>query len=107
MELEPKPLDVAFLTKLRILGAIEGVSTLLLFGVAMPLKYMAGIPLAVSIMGSLHGVLFMALVALNAIALDRVPIGTKTAVAGVVGAVIPFGPFVVDHLCLKPLTDPA
>ena len=104
---ETKSLDAAFLTKLRILGVVEAFSTLLLFGVAMPLKYMAGIPLAVTIMGSLHGVLFMALVALNAIALDRIPIGTKTAVAGVVGAVIPFGPFVVDHVYLKPLAQSA
>ena len=32
---------------LRILGNIEGVSYLILLGIAMPLKYWGGIPLAV------------------------------------------------------------
>jgi integral membrane protein len=89
--------DRTFLKRLRILGAIEGVSTLLLFGVAMPLKYGFDMPLAVTVAGSIHGLLFMALVAANAVAVERVPIGTKLCVAGVVGAVIPFGPFVVDR----------
>ena len=34
---------------LRLIGIIEGVSTLTLFGIAMPLKYAAGLPLAVTI----------------------------------------------------------
>ena len=46
---------------LRILGNIEGVSLLLLLlGVAMPLKYAFGLPLAVKIVGMAHGVLFLA-----------------------------------------------
>jgi integral membrane protein len=99
-------MDTAFLNKLRLLGAIEGVSTLVLFGVAMPLKYFYGMPLAVSIAGSLHGALFVGLVIMNTIAVQRVPIGPKLCVAGVMGAVIPFGPFVVDHW-LKRLPEAA
>lgn len=98
--------DTAFLAKLRLLGHIEGVSTLVLFGVAMPLKYLYAMPLAVTVAGSLHGLLFMALVAVNAIAIDRVPIGTRLCAAGVVGAVIPFGPFVVDRW-LRRIGQPA
>ena len=45
---------------LRILGNIEGVSYLLLLGVAMPLKYAFGLPLAVKVVGMAHGVLFLA-----------------------------------------------
>jgi integral membrane protein len=90
-------MNEALLRKLRILGAIEGVSTLFLFGVAMPLKYVWALPLAVTIAGSVHGMLFMALVATNVMAITRVPIGTKLCVAGVFGAIIPFGPFVVDR----------
>jgi integral membrane protein len=90
-------MDTVFLSRLRLLGAVEGISTLVLFGVAMPLKYVYGMPLAVSIAGSLHGALFVALVLMNSVAVDRVPIGPKLCMAGVVGAVIPFGPFVVDH----------
>jgi integral membrane protein len=42
----------------------EGISFLLLLGVAMPLKYAAGLPLAVSVMGTVHGLLFVAYVLL-------------------------------------------
>ena len=45
---------------LRILGNIEGISYLLLLGVAMPMKYYFEIPMAVKIVGMAHGVLFVA-----------------------------------------------
>lgn len=90
------PMDVGFLKKLRLLALAEGVSTLLLFGVAMPLKYLAGYPLAVKVMGSLHGLLFMALVMACLVAIERVPLGVRLGLAGIFGAVVPFGPFVVD-----------
>lgn len=44
----------------RMIGRLEGVSFLLLLLLAMPLKYYAGWPLGVKIMGSLHGGLFLA-----------------------------------------------
>ena len=43
---------------------IEGWSYLLLLFIAMPLKYGAGVDVAVRVMGSLHGLLFVALFAL-------------------------------------------
>ena len=36
-------------------GYLEGFSFLILVGYAMPLKYIAGDPAMVSLMGSLHG----------------------------------------------------
>lgn len=89
-------MDVGFLRKLRLLGHVEGASTLLLFGVAMPLKYAAGYPLAVKIAGSVHGLLFTALVMACLVAIERVPLGGRLGAAAIVGAVFPFGPFVVD-----------
>jgi hypothetical protein len=49
------------LTALRRLCLIEGLSLLLLLGVAMPLKYLADQPLAVRYVGLVHGVLWLAL----------------------------------------------
>lgn len=43
---------------------LEGVSYLLLLGVAMPLKYIWQLPLAVQVVGLAHGMLFMSYVAL-------------------------------------------
>ena len=44
---------------LRITALIEAVSFLVLLSIAMPLKYVWGFPLAVKIVGSIHGGLFV------------------------------------------------
>ena len=44
---------------LRLIGFLEGVSLLLLFGVAMPVKYVLGEPMAVEVVGMAHGILFI------------------------------------------------
>jgi len=88
--------DAAFLRWLIWMGIIEGTSTLLLFLVAMPLKYLAGMPLAVTIVGSIHGALFVVYVLMLWVARTRVPISNALTFWGLVGAVVPFGPFLVD-----------
>ena len=47
------------LGRLRVIGWWEGVSFLLLLGVAMPLKYFADWPLGVRYVGMAHGILFL------------------------------------------------
>jgi integral membrane protein len=49
---------------IAFVGYLEGFSFLILMGYAMPLKYIAGDPEMVSLMGSLHGGLFVAYIAL-------------------------------------------
>ncbi len=44
----------------RMIAIIEGWSFILLLLIGMPLKYMAGIPLPVKILGWVHGFLFVA-----------------------------------------------
>jgi len=90
-------MDLEFLRRLRIVGAVEGVSTLVLFCVAMPLKYVAGIPMAVSVVGPIHGVLFICLATMCALAIERVPIGRRLGYLGIAAAFFPFGPFIVDR----------
>jgi integral membrane protein len=90
-------LNRSFLRSLRTLGLIEGTSTLLLFGIAMPLKYFGGMPLAVTIMGTIHGILFVALVAMFALGITRVPLPPGLAAKGVAAAIVPFGPFLIDR----------
>lgn len=90
-----------YLKNLRILGCIEGVSTLVLFFIAMPLKYLAELPMAVTVAGSIHGILFLALVAALFFAIWKVPISIWVAFAGMVAAVLPFGPFVFDRWLKK------
>ena len=45
---------------LRRSSMLEGISALLLFFVAMPLKYAFGMPEAVRVIGMAHGLLFVA-----------------------------------------------
>ena len=46
------------------IALVEGISYVLLLGIAMPLKYFLDMPLAVKVVGWAHGVLFMAYVVL-------------------------------------------
>lgn len=88
---------MTFVRALRQLAFIEGISTLVLFGIAMPLKYFAGLPLAVRIVGSVHGALFVALVVMLLVAIRKVPISLALAAAGIAAAVVPGGPFLLDR----------
>jgi integral membrane protein len=89
-------INKAFLLVLIWFGIIEGISTLVLFFVAMPLKYMYDQPLAVTLAGMIHGFLFLGLIALFVIGKSVVPLSTKMVIGGIIGAILPFGPFVVD-----------
>ena len=93
----PLSVDTQFLKQLRTLGIVEGCSTLLLFFVAMPLKYLADMPVAVTVVGSVHGFLFVLLVGMFVLGTWKIPISYRLAMAGIVGAILPGGPFVVDR----------
>jgi integral membrane protein len=82
---------------LRRLTLLEGVSFLLLLGVAMPLKYFAGMPMAVKIFGWAHGLLFVTF----CFALLRTMLNTgwscTRAATVFVASLLPFGPFILDR----------
>lgn len=82
--------------RLRVVAFVEGCSYLLLLFVAMPLKYFAGLPLAVRIVGSLHGALFV----LFCMALLQAMLATRWSIprAGVLFAssLVPFGTFFIE-----------
>jgi len=96
-------IDQNFLWYLRVVGIIEGISTLILFFIAMPLKYMGDMEIAVTIAGSIHGFLFLALVTMFILAVSLVPISIRLATVGIIAAVFPFGPFIVDRQLVKVL----
>jgi integral membrane protein len=85
------------LGRLRLVGFLEGLSFLVLLGIAMPLKYLAHEPAAVRMVGMGHGLLFVLYVFLliqNAIEL-RWSLGK--AIAGFVASLLPFGTFYADR----------
>jgi integral membrane protein len=84
------------LGRLRAIGLLEGLSFLLLLGIAMPLKYLAGMPLMVKYVGWAHGVLFVLYIA----AVVQVTLVHRWSVLRVltamVASLLPFGPFILD-----------
>ena len=89
------------LKRLHIIGLLEGFSSLVLFFIAMPLKYFMDMPLAVKYTGWAHGVLFVLYIValLHAAFVYRWSL-VKIAL-GFVASVVPFGPFVYDAWVVK------
>ena len=77
--------------RFRIVAFWEGISYLLLLFVAMPLKYGAGVDVAVRIVGMAHGVLFLAYCVTLALAARRLG-GRLTLIAFVI-SFVPGGTF--------------
>jgi integral membrane protein len=82
--------------RLRAIGLVEGISFLLLLGVAMPLKYFAGIPQAVTVAGWFHGLLFIAFCIALAQASEEAKWNSKRTGLVLMAGLLPFGPFVID-----------
>ena len=91
------------LKNLTIMGYLEGTSFLLLLGIAMPLKYMMGIPEAVKYIGMSHGALFIAYILMLLIATSKIKMPLWAMPVDVLGSFLPFGPFIFDHLLKKRL----
>src|SRR5688572_22478310 len=81
----------------RKVAFTEGVSFLILLGVAMPLKYFAGMPLAVTIVGGLHGLLFIAFIIFAFRIKEIYKRNFKWLVKAFVASILPFGTFVMDR----------
>jgi integral membrane protein len=90
---------------LRILGNVEGVSYLLLLGIAMPMKYFFGMPLAVKSVGMAHGVLFIAYCLLLALQMRANKWNLLFGIYLFVATLIPFGTFVTDRKLAKIQAD--
>ena len=103
-ELEPRKGAGDALGKLRRIGLLEGWSFLLLLGVAMPLKYGAGISLGVAIMGPIHGALWVAFCFFLILVWFQRRWSLGRAALVFLAGVVPFGPFVIDR---RLLTEPA
>lgn len=87
-----------FTTKLgrfKLIASLEGISFLVLVGIALPLKYVWGQPGLSSNAGTVHGILFV-LYILNIIQ-NKIELGwvTRKTVVAILLSIIPFGTFYV------------
>jgi integral membrane protein len=81
---------------LRRSGYAEGISFLVLLGIAMPLKYLAGQPQAVRIVGSAHGALVIIYAVMVLVAARNHQWPAKEIGLGLLAAFLPLGPFWFD-----------
>jgi integral membrane protein len=80
----------------RYTGWLEGLSYILLLGVAMPLKYIWGDPSWVRVVGMAHGLLFVAYVGMALVLYVRESWSIKKLALAMLASLLPFGPFVFD-----------
>ncbi len=83
--------------RFRRIAQWEGYSYLALLGLAMPLKYLAGIPQAVSIVGSVHGFLFVAMGLLALEVRQEAKHPFTWVITAFLASIIPFGTFFWDR----------
>ena len=82
--------------RLRIIGFVEGVSFLVLLFIAMPMKYVMGMPQMVKQVGMAHGLLFVLYVmAVVIVKVEKDWSFGKMGIALLV-SLIPFGTFWAD-----------
>jgi integral membrane protein len=84
---------------------LEGTSFILLMFVAMPLKYLSGIPDVgkeiVFWVGLIHGLLFIAYAAVTFVAWGQGALTVKLVGLAALASLLPFGPFVLDRKLKK------
>ena len=85
----------------KIVALLEGLSYILLLGVGMPLKYMAGNDVMVKSLGMPHGVLFIAYVIIAFLLKVEMKWDLKNFLIILVCSLLPFGTFYVDRKYLK------
>ncbi|MCB0457838.1 MAG: DUF3817 domain-containing protein [Flavobacteriaceae bacterium] len=85
----------------KLISTLEAISFLLLLGIAMPLKYFWNFPQMVSIVGMLHGVLFIIYLIAAYFMKEKLNWPASTFGVVVLCSVLPFGPFYVERKYLN------
>jgi integral membrane protein len=84
------------LDRFRSIAIIEGISFLLLLIIAMPMKYLMGIPEPVKYLGWAHGALFVLFMALLLQVWIQYKWSFWKVVLAFISSLIPFGTFYLD-----------
>jgi integral membrane protein len=89
------------ITGFKWLGRLEALSFLILLLIAMPLKYLAGNPDPVRVVGMAHGILFIAYVLYANFIAGELNWTVRTRILSFIGAVLPFGTLVFEKKVLN------
>ena len=96
-----QPWHKSALGRFRMIAICEGISLLVLLFIAMPLKYFAGYPVAVMVVGWLHGLLFISYMIAGLDVRKAHQWKFSKVVIAVLAAFVPFGPFILDRKILR------
>ena len=89
------------MTLFKISGILETISTISLFFIAMPMKYLAGDEILVKIIGPIHGALFILYVFLVWLEFRKGRMDSKLMLMAMFAAIPPGGPIWFDRKYLK------
>jgi integral membrane protein len=95
------------LKALRIIALLEGISFLVLLGIAMPLKYYFDMPQSVKMIGMAHGVLFVLYTINLLIVYFLYQWNILKTIGAFIASFIPFGTFYADKKWFKPAFNSA
>lgn len=90
---------------LRWVGTAEGISFLVLLFIAMPIKYMLGIPELVKYVGWAHGILFIGYIAAVFAAIRAMQWNWFAVLVALAASLVPFGTFVLDRQLKRRQTE--
>jgi len=91
-----KSLIMSSLNLFRKVALAEGISYIVLLFIAMPLKYWAGLPLAVKYVGWAHGLLFVLYIAFLIMAWQERKWSIGKVIVLFIASLLPFVPFYVE-----------
>lgn len=85
------------LGRLRIVAFLEGLSFVLLVGIATPLKYYGGYPHATQELGMAHGVLFILYLVLALPVIIKYKWSAITSILVLLASLVPLGTFIAEY----------
>jgi len=83
--------------RFRWISLLEGTSFLILLLIAMPLKYIFDMPLAVKYTGWAHGILFIIYIYVVFPTAHQLKWNFSRTLFALLASVLPFGPFIFDR----------
>ena len=85
------------LHRFRMVAIAEGISFLVLLGIAMPLKYLLDMPMAVKVVGWVHGALFVAFIYFAFEIFTSFKKEILWLAKAFLASIFPFGTFILDR----------
>ena len=91
--------------RFRLISILEGISFLVLLGIAMPAKYMYENPFLIKPIGMTHGVLFLLFIVVALFYTVKLKWKFKTAFVVLISSILPFGTFYIDKIILSKIKN--